>query len=226
MALAHDDFKAQVSLLALLEFDDALEAINDQLVYGSAVIAVHVDGTVKRVLPRDWFDKLPAPDAHSSLPHNRGATDMQEQIDRVEAWAQTLIDGGAPHQQPLAQDAMVLVNHAKATTMPADGGPDNVSAYASSDGGPDNVKLADNVYVGDAVATVPKSEYDDLQAQLENAKEHIRQLVDDNVKLEQELETLTAPSEDEADEVEPAADALVEPAPEVDRNAGASRGKS
>lgn len=42
----------------LLGYEEALEALSDQLLCGCAVIVVRADGTVRRVPPADWFDKV------------------------------------------------------------------------------------------------------------------------------------------------------------------------
>lgn len=115
---------------------------------------------------------------------------MQEQIDRVETWANTLKAGQAPHQQQLADDALVLVNLVKASAQPYD-------QFAIADrAAPASLDVLD---VGQAVTTVPKDtfdqlaqERDDLQSQLETARGTIETMYDEKAALEAQLADLTS----------------------------------
>lgn len=115
---------------------------------------------------------------------------MQEHIDRVETWANTLKAGQAPHQQQLADDALVLVNHAKTSTQPYE------QSAAADRAAPASLDVLD---VGQAVTTVPRDtfdalaqERDDLAEQLETARGTIETMYDEKAALEAQLADLTS----------------------------------
>lgn len=101
---------------------------------------------------------------------------MQEQIDRVETWANTLKAGQAPHQQQLADDALVLVNHAKGTLTRPD--------YEE---GADQAKTD----VGQAVATVPRDAFDQLAQERDDFQAQLKLACDANAVLKQDHDGLT-----------------------------------